>query len=331
MAYHMTQYPTHTSPLERWRTPLMLASAAMGAAFLYVRAKTRTAEEQNPPAGKFVEADGVRLHYIERGEGPALVLLHGNGILANDFDTSGLAGRAATRYRVIAFDRPGYGYSERPRSTLWTPAAQATLLHKALRQLGVEQPIVLGHSWGTLVALSMALANPDYVRSLVLLSGYYYPSLRLDVAAASPPAIPIIGDLLRFTIAPLLSRLMWPGLVSQVFKPAPVPENFNQLPVWMMLRPSQLRASAAESALMVPSALALSKQYPQLTMPITIIAGSEDRICDVEHNAERLHKDVPHSGLRIEPGQGHMIHYARLDDILAAIDALDREPQAKPG
>ncbi len=326
MSYAMTVYPTRSSALVRWRTPLLLAGAALASAYFYVRAKTHEAEQQNPPAGKFIDVDGVRLHYLERGAGPALVLLHGNGILANDFDTSGLIQRAANRYRVIAFDRPGYGYSERPRTTIWTPAAQARLLHKALRQLGVAQPIVLGHSWGTLVALSMALEYPDDVRALALLSGYYYPSLRLDTPVMAQPAVPLIGDVLRLTIAPLLARLLWPRLVSRVFQPAPVPEDFARLPVWMMLRPSQLRASAAESALMIPAAHTLSKQYPQLTMPITIIAGSDDQICDVDHNAERLHRELPHTGLRIEPGQGHMVHYARLDDILAAIDALAQQP-----
>src|SRR5205814_2139892 len=80
------------------------------------------------------------------------------------------------------------------------------LLYKALRQLDVDQPIVLGHSWGTLVALAMALEHASYVRGLVLLSGYYYPSLRLDVPLASSPAIPVVGDLMRYTVSPVLAR-----------------------------------------------------------------------------------------------------------------------------
>ena len=227
---------------------------------------------------------------------------------------------------MIVFDRPGYGYSERPRSTVWTPAAQARLLKQALDRIGVEHPIVLGHSWGTLVALSMALQCPEAVRALVLLSGYYYPSLRLDAPLAAPPAIPIIGDLLRYTVAPLLGRLMWPAIKRRMFGPAPVPDRFQRLPVWMLLRPSQLRASAAESALMIPSAMMLSDHYPELTMPVLILAGSEDRIADVAHNAERLHVAVPHSSLSVERGVGHMIHYAKVEDILHAIDTLQGAP-----
>ena len=322
MAYELTRYPTAPPRMTRGQGAALLAGAGLVASFLYVRAKARQAEHDNPPTGHFIDVDGVRLHYVERGEGPPLVLLHGNGILANDFDASGLAGEAAGRYRVIAFDRPGYGYSERPRTTIWTPQAQARLLHKALQQLGVEQPIVLGHSWGSMVALAMALEFPDALRGVVLMSGYYYPSLRLDAPAASPPAVPVIGDLLRFTIAPLMGRVLWPVLVRQLFAPAEVPDKFRILPKWMMLRPSQLRASAAEAALMIPSALMLSRRYNELKLPVMIIAGSGDLVLDPGHHSGRLHDDVPHSTLRLAPGQGHMLHYAEPAEIVAAIDAM---------
>lgn len=185
-----------------------LIAGALALATLYVQAKTRTVERGHPPEGKFIEVDGVRLHYKEQGAGPALVMLHGNDLFATDFDLSGLAEQAAQPYRVIAFDRPGLGYSDRPGNTSWTPEQQASLLYKALHQMEVERPIVLGHSWGTLVTLAMALDFPKYVRAITLISGYYYPSLRLDVPVMSAPAIPGLGHLLRYTISPLLGRAM---------------------------------------------------------------------------------------------------------------------------
>lgn len=309
---------------QKWRAPAWLAIGALAASFWVVRKKTRQAEQDNPPDGNFVEVDGVQLHYFDRGEGPALLLLHGNGVTAKDFDLSGLSGEAATRYRVIAFDRPGYGYSERPRGRIWTPVAQARLLHKALQKIGVERPIVLGHSWGTLVALAMALEFPTYVRGLVLLSGYYYPSLRLDVPWLSAPAIPVLGDLMRYTISPLLGRLMWPAFTKRVFKPSAVPERFDELSAWMMLRPSQLLASSGESALMIPAAMMLRKRYAELSMPVTIIAGQDDRMVSADHNSVRLCSEVRHGDLRVQPGTGHMVHYTATDAILAAIDSLDK-------
>ena len=151
----------------------------LGAAVLYNRQRARAAERKTPPIGRFLDVDGVRLHYIERGEGEPIVLIHGNGTMIQDFTVSGLVDRLAERYRVIVIDRPGYGYSSRPRQ-LWTPRAHAKLFQRALGQLGVEQAVVLGHSWGTLVAVALALESPSLVRGLVLASGYYYPTLRAD-------------------------------------------------------------------------------------------------------------------------------------------------------
>jgi alpha-beta hydrolase superfamily lysophospholipase len=166
----------------------------------------KRAERRNPPSGQFIDVDGVRLHYIERGEGPPLVLLHGNGSMIEDFDSSGLIDLAATRHRVIVFDRPGFGHSTRPRATLWTADAQAGLFHAALDRLGVSRALVLGHSWGASVAVALALKHPQSVSGLVLASGYYYPSSRVDFAIMSGPVVPLIGTIVRHTLAPIVSR-----------------------------------------------------------------------------------------------------------------------------
>lgn len=326
--YQLTNYEryrTAPSGAGGWRTAGLIA-AALGACALYVNAKTRQAEADNPPKGKFIDVDGVRLHYVDQGIGEPLVLLHGNGITASDFEASGLLPRAAQKYRVIAFDRPGFGYSERPRSTIWTPEAQAALINKALKRLGIDKPVVVGHSWGTLVALAMGLNHQDNVRGLVLVSGYYYPSVRLDVTVLSQPAVPVLGDLMRYTISPLISRALWPLMVKRIFSPAEVPESFKKLPVWMMLRPSQLRASGAESALMIPSAIKLNKRYHELTVPVQILAGEGDALIDPGHNAARLNDDLPDSSVQYRPGQGHMVHYAHVDDIMEAIETVRTTP-----
>lgn len=320
--------PTRTSPAPSGLQTAGLVAGGLAVALLYVQAQQRKVERENPPQGKFIDVDGVRLHYTERGDGPPLVLLHGNGLFNTDFDLSGLLDTASQPYRVITFDRPGFGYSERPGNTSWTPEAQARLFYQALHQLGVEHPIVLGHSWGTLVALAMALEYPKYVRAITLVSGYYYPSMRPDVPIMATPAIPGIGHLMRYTVSPLLGRLMWPLLVKHMFGPAPVPERFEQLPKWMSLRPSQLGASAAETGMMIPAAKRLSQRYKELTMPVAIIAGDGDRIANPEHNAMRLHQEISHSDLIIDQGVGHMPHYANPEHIM---DALSRIESGLPG
>lgn len=312
-------------------TWLLAAGAALAASALVVQQRTRKAEQDNPPLGDFVDVDGIRLHYVERGEGPPLVLLHGDGSMIQDFETSGLIDLAAQNHRVIVFDRPGYGYSERPRSKLWTPHAQARLLHKALLFLGVEQPVVVGHSWGTLVAVSMALDFPAYVKSLVLLSGYYYPTPRADVPLLSPPAIPLIGDLMRYTVSPLIARMIWPAMMRRVFGPAPVPQRFAEgFPVWMALRPSQLRASAAETALLIPAAFSLRKRYHELTMPVIVMAGGSDRHIDMHAQSERLHNELPHTTLHVTDGAGHMLHHFAVNEVMEAIAQAEQATSTMP-
>lgn len=297
-------------------------AGSLAAAFMFVRTKTAAAERTHPPAGKFVEIDGVRLHYLEQGAGPTVVLLHGNGVMAEDFRISGLFDKLAETHRVIAFDRPGFGYSERPSSTTWTPEAQARLFHLALRELGIDQPVVVGHSWGTLVTLALALDYPGQVRAIALLGGYYYPSLRIDAFVNALAAVPVIGTLWRHTAAPLLGRLLWPAMAKQVFSPVPVPARFGQLPPWLALRPSQLQATAAENGLMVPAAYRLARRYGELTLPVALVAGSGDKLIDPEKNTARLHNELAVSGMRLTEDAGHMLHYNKVEEIAAAIAQL---------
>src|SRR6185369_12385260 len=172
----------------RPRRGLVIAGAtitALATTAAWVAQRAHSAETRNPPAGSFINVEDTQVHYLERGQGTPIVLLHGNTLRLEDFVASGLIERLARHYRVLAFDRPGFGHSERPRNRLWTAEAQAALLRKALSALGIERPIVLGHSWGTLVALALALRDDADVRQLVLVSGYYYPTMRLDVAIAA--------------------------------------------------------------------------------------------------------------------------------------------------
>ena len=173
---------------------------------------------------------------------------------------------------------------------------------------------MLGHSWGTMVAVSLALQAPTLVRSLVLLSGYYFPTARMDVVLSSPDAIPGIGDALRHTISPPLSRLMLPAGIRAMFAPAPVPERFDRLfPKELMVRPIQLRASAEDAALMTPSVMELQEHYRELKLPVVILTGGGDQIADVDRQSRRLHEEIPQSELTVLPGLGHMVHHLAPD------------------
>jgi pimeloyl-ACP methyl ester carboxylesterase len=267
-----------------------------------------------------MDVGDARLHYTDEGDGPPVVLLHGNGVTAYDWKSSGLIDALVGTHRVIAFDRPGFGYSTRPRERVWTAAAQATLLHEALHSLDIDPAVIAGHSWGTLVALALALEYPVHCRRLLLISGYYFPTFRADVAIFGAPALPIAGDVLRYTVSPLLARLLAPALSAQLFAPADVHQAFAaELP--MAIRPWQIRANAEDTALMVPSAALMEHRYKDLTVPVAIVAGAGDKVVSPAQS-ERLADEIPASEVLIIGGVGHMVHYTAKETITETIAVM---------
>jgi pimeloyl-ACP methyl ester carboxylesterase len=296
--------------------------AAMAALALGNYLVARRTERRHPPRGAFTEVDGVRLHYSDQGEGSPIVLIHGNAVSGDDWNTSGVADLLLRNHRVIIFDRPGFGYSERPRGHLWTAAQQAELLHKALCQLGVERPVVVGHSWGTIVALALAQHHQADVAGLVLLSGYYFWTLRPDALLVAAGALPVLGDVLRYTISPLLGWLQMPLLKWAMFSPARVPARFQaEYSPAMALRPSQIRATSVDGALMIPGAVALRRDYKNLTLPVIIVAGDGDKIV-FKRRSEQLRDSIPGSVLQIVKGAGHMVHHLAAQQVADAIESV---------
>jgi pimeloyl-ACP methyl ester carboxylesterase len=126
--------------------------------------------------------------------------------------------------------------------------------------------------------------------------------------------------MMRYTLAPILGRMMWPILMRKIFGPNSMPEKFRGFPKEMALRPSQVRASAAESALMIPNAFAFSDEYLGLRMPVVIVAGDDDRVINIDDQSARLHEDLPQSTFHRVRGAGHMLHQTNTAAIMSAVD-----------
>lgn len=323
-------YPIRNLPVR----PSYLAGGGIVAALAIMavvnRGLAKRAERTNPPMGRLLSVDGFRLHVVEHGEGEPLVLLHGNGSMIQDFASSGLIELAARNHRVIVFDRPGFGHSDRPRLAVWTPQTQAKLIYRALRHMGIERAKIVGHSWGASVALAYALRYPEAVKALVLVSGYYYATPRTDVAVSSAPAVPVLGDVIAHTVAPIVARLIWPQLLRKIFGPANIPAKFGRFPKEMAVRPSQLRASAAETAMLIPNALGFQSEYRNLKVPVAIVAGEADRFVDTAKQSGRLHREIEHSTFSCLAGVGHMVHQTATAEMMAIIDEAGSARGASP-
>ncbi|KQQ14321.1 alpha/beta hydrolase [Methylobacterium sp. Leaf123] len=275
------------------------------------------------PPGQFVTVDGLPVHVIVRGRGRPVVLVHGNGTMAEDFAICGLIDRLAARYRVIAIDRPGFGYTGRPRHRIWTAQAQAVLLHRVLEQLSVERPLVVGHSWGTIVALALAADGRRPLRGLVLLAGSYFPGHRTDAALIAPLAVPGLGDAMRALVPAKVSASLTAQSFRQVFWPQPVPARFTaRFPIEIAAAATQLRAVSEDAASMNAAVTGLQRRYAGLMLPVSILAGDADAIVKASEHSVRLHTTIPGSTLRLLPGLGHMIHYGARLKVERAIDAV---------
>jgi pimeloyl-ACP methyl ester carboxylesterase len=285
-----------------------------------VKARARAADRELPPAGRFVDVGGVRLHYVSRGEGLPVVLLHASFSMLAEVESSGLVDVLARHYRVIAFDRPGFGCSDPPDDGDWSAQAQASRVASALAALGVERAIVVSHSSAAQVAIALALDHPRHVRGLVLVSGVFFPSRVASLL--SMPAWPVVGGFMMHAGSPLAGRALWPALVRIVFGPSRPPAGFRRLPKWSFLKPSRLGAAARESRTLATQASRLAGRYGAIRTPTVILAGERDRVASVRRQARRMHRRVPHSELEVVPGVGHMLHHIVPRRVLRAIDAV---------
>jgi pimeloyl-ACP methyl ester carboxylesterase len=270
--------------------------------------KVKQAERRYPPGGSFITVNGVRLHYYSEGEegAPPVVFLHGGVLTGNDYRQV-VAMAREKGYRAFAFDRPGYGYSDRPKAA--TPEEQARLIRNALEKLGAKRPIIVGHSWSGLLALAYALQYPDEVAGIVTLGGAMYaegyPAGRGDVISIAATA-PLMGPFLLHTmlavIGPLLSNLM----IKASFTPESVPPPYRSEAKALWLRPRHFRANREDVMHFVPAATRLSGQYKGISVPLIIAAGEDDPFETREHSY-RLHQEVGHSQLLVWNGVAHMI------------------------
>lgn len=312
---------------------LAVSLAAMGAALAGCGLVEQQAERREiaaqravPPLGDFVAVDGQSVHFVQRGAGPDVVLLHGASGNLRDFDF-GLIDTLAERYRVTAFDRPGLGYTDRaveayggPFDTRGeTPQQQAAMLAAAARKLGIRNEIVLGHSFGGAVAMAWALDHDP--AAIVAVSGAIMPwpgdlgvlqrfsGSAVGGAALPPLAAAFVGD--------------WPveRAVDLIFAPNDPPPNYaERLGVGLTLRRETFRANARQITSLRPALVEMAPRYRNLRLPVELVHGTEDRAVPLRIHSLPVAERVPGAYLVQLEGVGHMAHHARPDVLVDAVD-----------
>ncbi|NVO27829.1 alpha/beta fold hydrolase [Donghicola sp. C2-DW-16] len=289
-----------------------------------LRSETRT-----PPIGEFINLDdGRRVHAWVQGSGPDVVLIHGASGNLRDM-TFDLAGRLTDRYRVIAFDRPAMGYTDRadpryntiPDNGAETVQEQAQMLQLAADKLGVQRPIVLGHSFGGSVALAWALERPEETGGLIVVSGASHPWPGGLGPSYTIPSSSLGGRVAVPLVSALMPQKLLKTMVDGVFRPQSAPEGYaDYLGGGLALRPDTLRANARQLTTLKPQLAQMVTRYPTLSMPVEIIHGDADDTVPIHIHAIPLSQQIPNAHLTVLPGIGHMPHHTSATEVVAAID-----------
>lgn len=306
-------------------TTLIIVVTILAAGAVVTAVGTHLINRAHRPRGRFIDVGGFRQHVVELGSAaagaPPVVLLHGAGANLEEMNLA-LGNILAARHRVILVDRPGFGFSVRRKSGGSSPAYQAAVLHAVLDRLGIERPIIVGHSWGGTLALAYALDFPNAVAGLVLVAPPTHPgvsSLRaINVALATP-----VGWLFAHTLAlPFGAALIWPGSRT-AFLPQRIPAYYvRNSAAMLVLRPPTLRNNWADVGRLNAELTRQAQRYGSLTTPTVVFAGDRDLLVPPAAHAEKLAAAAPCVKVTVLPGYGHMLHHGAADQIAAAVEEI---------
>lgn len=277
------------------------------------------AEKLVPPRGAFTSISTGRLHYVDCGSGPAILLVHGLGGNLAHFDC-GLIDDLAKDFRVVAIDRPGSGYSERPATAPANVRSQARQVAEVIEKLEIDNPLVVGHSLGGAISLALALEKPQLVRGLALLAPLALPvkdnpTVFDDYRIGSD----YYRRILSWTTA-VPHMIRHPGPVrDQVFGPEDMPPEFAVRGGGLLsLRPDAFYNASRDFQSSDEDLAGMSRDYARLAVPVRVLFGKDDRILDPAHHGELLVRRYPQIGLKLIEG-GHMLPLTRVEDCAAFI------------
>jgi pimeloyl-ACP methyl ester carboxylesterase len=305
------------------RTCLLTLAAAVAAPFAPGCVSFHPGAVPGAPKGAtFVELDGTRVHYVDEGEGPVVVLIH--GFASSIGAWSGLRKALAGKFRVIALDLKGFGHTSRPEGD-YSPKVQAKLVLALLDARDVTEPVALvAHSWGSSVALEVALAAPKRVERIALYDAWVYhdqlPNFFLWARADG------LGEAL---VGAFYDQRADEKIAGAFYDRAYVTEALVETVEEQLSRPGT--KAAALAAIRGQRFDEVEGQYKTITQPTLLLWGREDKVTTLEYG-ERLSKDLPNAKLVVYPQCGHfpMIEAIRPStrDLLAFL-AEPRAAEAK--
>ena len=260
--------------------------------------------------------------WAQTGTGPDLVAIHGTLMCLED-PWLGPIPALARHFRVLAVDRPGHGYSLRPRgraADLWDQAVQ---IREAVRHLGLHRPVILGHSFGAAVALAYGMLHPDEIAGVVALAPICFPEPRLEQFLFGPRALPFGGDVLSGLLSAGSDKALLPLLWNAMFFPGTMPAGFaGAFPFDLAARPGQITAEGEDAGWLWPGLTRSVLGYAAMRTPVRLLAGGADLVVNTFVHGRRAAGLIPGAQIEILPEAGHMLHHSHPEAVVRAALSL---------
>lgn len=277
-------------------------------------ATARRVEAQVPRDGELMELNGDTLHYVDHGgSGPAIVMIHGLGGQMRNFGKA-MVDDLARDYRVILVDRPGSGYSTRAAGRSARLRVQGETIAEFIRKLKLDRPLLVGHSLGGALSLSIALNHPDVAGGLALIAPLTQVEAEADVAPVFKPLIirsPAMRRAVAWTLATPMGMVKTKEVLKQIFAPEPVPEDFGTAGGGLLaMRPSNFYASSSDVVDLEGELEGMVERYATLSVPVSILYGRGDNLLAYAKHGERTAAEIPGGRVEVVEG-GHMLPFTQ--------------------
>ena len=304
-----------------WIVVLALLAAVgwLGWNALATRRLAADAERRIPRIGKTVAVGGDAVHYVDQGSGRPILFVHGLGGQLHHFRQT-LFPAMGDGFRLVAMDRPGSGYSTRVSSGARIPA-QAEAIAKFIDAVGLEKPLLVGHSLGGAIALRVALDHPDKISGLALISPltHYVPTPPKEFGGLYIRS-PLMRRIIAATLAVPAGLKTAQQTLDFVFGPQPVPADYAiGGGGYLGLRPGHFYATSSDLVAVEQDLPGQMERYREIAMPVGILFGSRDRV--LHHTRHGLAMEGRIEGVDIEilEGIGHMPQFVEAEKVAAFV------------
>lgn len=298
--------------------PFLLAGAGGIAAIggglaAYSKLTKSKIEKAVPRDGALIDVGGETLHVVDRGSGPPIVMIHGLGGQLRNFGKA-MVEDLERDYRVILVDRPGSGYSPRASDRSARLAVQAETIAKLIRKLELDRPLIVGHSLGGALALSMALNHPDVVGGLALITPLTQDQGFDSVPPVFKPLVirsPALRKAVAWSVATPMGVMRAETALKDIFAPEPVPEDFGIEGGGMLaIRPDNFYASSSDIMALEGELEPMVEAYKQIDVPVSILFAKSDNVLDPMLHGDKTVRAIDGAFFELADG-GHMIPFTQ--------------------